>query len=157
MCMHMNMHMCACYPTPSCAYISQELMYNRNLSADMLRKIHAAVEPPPPSAYPEATGLLPAGTQVILGCLQSQAGLNGERGVLLGTDSASGRYQVKLAGGKSVKVKPENVLPQGPDQVEESTPNEGSDMEEDNEDGYDEDDYDEDGYSSYEGEDGYDM
>ena len=54
-------------------------------------------------------------------------------------------------------MKPENVLPQGPDQVEESTPNEGSDMEEDNEDGYDEDDYDEDGYSSYEGEDGYDM
>ena len=102
-------------------------MYDRRLPTDVLRNIHAAVEPPPPSAYPEAVGLLPAGSQVILGCLQGQAELNGERGVLLGTDAASGQYQVKMASGQFVQMMPENVMPQS-HQAEAPVPNEGCEL-----------------------------
>jgi hypothetical protein len=92
------------------------LMYYRPFSADVLRKIDASVDPPPVADYPEATGLLPSGTHVVLGGLV-KADLNGEYGDILGTDAQSGRYKVELKGAPwqddevTLMVKPENVLP----------------------------------------------
>ena len=123
---------------PLRACLVTALMYDRRLSADVLRLIDAAVAPPPVAAYPSPSGLLPAGTPVILGAL-GKAELNGASGTLLGTDSSSGRYMVKVFRGASIKVRPENVLPQKR-QVEASGSRQAG-GEEEADDGEDEDDW----------------
>ena len=115
------------------------LMYDRDMSVDLLRRIHSLVEPPQPEEYSPPTGFLRAGTPVQLGAL-SKAILNGAEGQVIGTDLPTGRYMVQLCTGHPpIKVKPENVLPL--DEGDEASDSEGGDYDDDIDDlGEDDDD-----------------
>ena len=111
---------------PQRTALVKALMYFRRFNADVLRKIDASVEPPPAAEYPdvqELLGLLPPGTQVVLGGDLASSGAMGEirlKSPDVATSSAQkkGFYVVdvhtpSIPGGHvgPMFVKPKHVLP----------------------------------------------
>lgn len=90
------------------------LMYHRGLCSDILRKIHAAVAPPPMSDYRPLGRDLPDGTHVVLGVMEDRR-LSGVLGAIVGWDASTLQYEISPrdddVGPDIVLVKPERVLP----------------------------------------------
>ena len=146
---------------PKRTALIKALMYFRRFNADVLRKIDASVEPPPAAEYPdvkELVGLLPPGTQVILGG-KTSGGLGGPGAigeirqkspdVATSAGQKIGVYVVdvhtpSIPGGHAGPrlVKPEHVLPLTKD-LREDMGEEDDDSEEGEEEEFDEDDDDE--------------
>jgi hypothetical protein len=92
----------------------KSLMYFPGFYPDILRKIHAAVAPPPMADYPPLGRDLPDDTHVVLGVLEERQ-LSGLLGVIAGWDPVTLRYEVSLrddeVGPEIIVVAPDKVLP----------------------------------------------
>jgi len=97
------------FAPPDLSY-SDQVATARSASSDTASDSAIASGSAPASAPAQSDLAFPVHTRVVLHGLQARPELNGSYGLVLGRDTASGRYKVLLeASGQGIKLKVENI------------------------------------------------